>query len=200
MEVFGPFKPIFTTRFFGLEEAMVKGGESNEPYYRLTGVDSVISCILDRSDRFVMVRQYRPNLEMFTIESPAGGVELGEPPLIAMQREIFEESGLRCALLPVGTSFRLMMSRTNIKDFLFFGMLPEEMKGFVAEPGIEVHRIPRSELFEITLRGGYLQLGTLGLLQLVGGMLSVDMWRSSYEAIEKAFLQHPNVSFPLAGE
>ncbi len=200
MQVFGPFKPIFITRFFGLEEAMVKGGESNEPYYRLTGVDSVISCILDRSDRFVMVRQYRPNLEMFTIESPAGGVELGETPLIAMQREILEESGLRCALLPVGTSFRLMMSRTNIKDFLFFGMLPEEMKGFVAEPGIEVHRIPRSELFEITLRGDYLQLGTLGLLQLVGGMLSVDMWRSSYEAIEKAFLQHPNVSFPLAGE
>ena len=172
---------------------MVKGGQSNEPYYRLTGVDSVISCILDRSDRFVMVRQYCPNLEMFTIESPAGGVELGEPPLIAVQREILEESGLRCALLPVGTSFRLMMSRTNIKDFLFFGMLPEEMKGFVAEPGIEVHRIPRSELFEITLRGGYLQLGTLGLLQLVGGMLSVDMWRSSYEAIEKAFLQEKQI-------
>jgi hypothetical protein len=86
-----------------------------------------------------------------------------------------------------------MMSRTNIKDFLFFGMLPEEMKGFVAEPGIEVHRIPRSELFEITLRGGYLQLGTLGLLQLVGGMLSVDMWRSSYEAIEKAFLQEKQI-------
>ena len=146
MRVFGPFKPVFTTPFFSLEEATAKGGDSNEPYYRLAGVDSVISCILDQEDRFVMVRQYRPNLEMETLESPAGGFEAGEAPLAAMQREIFEESGLRCPLLPVGNSFRLMMNRTNIKDYLFFGMLPERTPGFTSEPGIEVHRIPRRKL------------------------------------------------------
>ena len=198
MQGFGPFKPVFTTRFFSLEEAVAIGVRSNEPYYRLSGVDSVISCVLDQEDQFVMVRQYRPNLEICTLESPAGGVEAGESPLAAMRREILEETGLQCRLLPVGDSFRLMMNRTNIKDYLFYGMLPEKKTGFTAEPGIEVHRVPRSELLQMTLRGQYLQLGALGLLQLVGGILNVDMWRSTYEEIEEAFSQHPNVSLPSA--
>lgn len=146
----------------------------------------------------MMVRQYRPNLEMRTMESPAGGVETGESPLIAIQREILEESGLRCQLLPVGESFRLMMNRTSIKDYLFFGMFPERVPGFIAEPGVEVHRIPRNELLRMALCGEYLQLGALGLLQLAGGILNVDMWRSSYEAIEEAFLQQPDVTYPVA--
>ena len=196
MQGFGPFKPLFTTRFFCLEKADAKYGLSNEPYYRIAGPDSVISCVLDQEDRFVMVRQYRPNLETHTLESPAGGVEAGETPLAAMQREIFEETGLRCPLLPVGDSFRLMMNRTNIKDYLFFGMFPEKTPGVTAEPGIEVHRIPRSELLQMALRGEYLQLGIQGLLHLVGGLLSLDMWRSSYEEIEMAFSQHPDVVFP----
>ena len=145
-----------------------------------------------------MVCQYRPNLEMHTLETPAGGVEAGESPLTAMQREIFEETGLRCPLLPVGNSFRLMMNRTNIKDHLFFGMLPEKISGFTAEPGIKVHRVPRSELLQMALRGQYLQLGALGLLQLVGGILNVDMWRSPYEEIEGAFSKHPVVILPSA--
>ncbi len=196
MQVFGLFKPVFITPFFSLEEALAKSGMSEESYYRLAGVDSVVSCVLDQEDRFVMVRQYRPNLEMYTLESPAGGVEAGEAPLSAMQREIFEESGLRCPLLRVGDSFRLMMNRTNIRDYLFFGMLPEETSGFTAEPGIEVHRIPRSKLLQTALRGEYLQLGALGLLQLAGGILDVDMLRSSYEVIEEKFLQHPDVIYP----
>jgi len=189
---------VFTTRFFSLEEAVPIGVRPDEPYYRLSGVDSVISCVLDQEDQFLMVRQYRPNLEIYTLESPAGGVEVGESPLAAMQRELSEETGLRCPLLPVGDSFRLMMNRTNIKDYLFFGMLPEIIPGFTGEPGIEVHRVPRSELLQMALRGEYLQLGALGLLQLVGGILNVDMWRSKYEEIEEAFSKHPNVSLSSA--
>ena len=198
MQGFGPFTPVFTTRFFALEEALANRAGSYESYYRLSGVDSVISCVLDQEDQFVMVRQYRPNLEISTLESPAGGVEAGESPLAAMQRELSEETGLRCPLLLVGDSFRLMMNRTNIKDFLFFGMLPERMPGFTPEQGIEVQRVPRSDLLQMALRGEYLQLGALGLLQLVGGILNVDMWRSTYEEIEEAFSQHPNVILPSA--
>ncbi len=175
---------------------MASRGSSDEPYYRLSGVNSVISCVLDQEDQFVMVHQHRPNLEMCTLESPAGGVEAGEAPLAAMQREIFEETGLRCPLLPVGDSFRLMMNRTNIKDYLFFGMFPEKMPGFTPEPGVKVHRIPRSKLLQMALCGEFLQLGALGLLLLVDGTLNVDMWRSPYEEIELAFSQHPNVVFP----
>jgi 8-oxo-dGTP pyrophosphatase MutT (NUDIX family) len=189
------FKPIFNTGFFSLEEALPEGINSGDPYYRITGVDSVISCILDQSDNFILIRQYRPNLEMFTLESPAGGIEKTESPIQAMQREILEETGLRCALLPIGRDFRLMMNRTNIRHHLFFGMLPQKVVEYAPEAGIELIRVPRLELFDMTLCGEFLHLATLGIMQLAGGILKIDMWHSPYDRIEASFQSHTEVIF-----
>jgi 8-oxo-dGTP pyrophosphatase MutT (NUDIX family) len=193
--MYQPFNPILKTRFFSLEEALPQEKNSGDPYYRITGVDSVISCILDQSDNFILIRQYRPNLEMFTLESPAGGIEKTESPIQAMQREILEETGLRCALLPIGRDFRLMMNRTNIRDHLFFGMLPQKVVGYVPEAGIELIRVPRLELFDMTLCGEFLHLATLGIMQLAGGILKIDMWHSPYDRIEASFQSHTKVTF-----
>ena len=193
--MYKPFNPILNTRFFSLEEALPQSKNSQDPYYRITGVDSVISCILDQFDNFILIRQYRPNLEMFTLESPAGGMEKFETPIQAMQREILEETGLRCALLPIGRDFRLMMDRTNIRNYLFFGMLPEQVIEYVPEAGIELIRVPRLKLFDMTLCGDFLHLATLGIMQLVGGVLKVDMWHSPYDRIEASFQSHTKVTF-----
>lgn len=197
--MYGSFNPILTTAFFTLEEASPTHPDIQNPYYRITGQDSVICCVLDQSDQFVMVRQYRPNLGMKTLETPAGGVEKAETPLQAAQREIAEETGLRCALLPLGKTFSLMMNRTNIQDHLFLGMFPESMANFVPEPGLEVLHLPRRELLRYAIQGDYRQLAGLGLLQMAGGILQVDMWHSPLEAIEQAFRQQPQVHWPDHG-
>jgi 8-oxo-dGTP pyrophosphatase MutT (NUDIX family) len=193
--MYKPFNSILKTRFFGLEEALPQGANSGDPYYRITGVDSVISCILDQFDNFVLIRQYRPNLEMFTLESPAGGIDKSESPIQAMQREILEETGLRCALLPIGIDFRLMMNRTNIRDHLFFGMLPEEVTEYTPEVGIELIRVPRVKLLDMALCGEFMHLATLGIMQLAGGALKVDMWHSPYDLIKASFQSHTKVTF-----
>ena len=193
--MYGPFQPIMTTDFFTLEEALPARPGCQRPYYRISGQDSVICCVLDRSDRFVMVRQYRPNLGVRTLEAPAGGVEKAEAPVEAAWREIAEETGLRCALLPLGRTFRLMMNRTNIEDHLFLGMFPEPLPDFVPEQDIEVLRLPRGELLQRAIDGTYQQLAGLGLLQLAGGILGVDMWRSPLDLIEEAFRRHPLVQW-----
>jgi len=198
--VYGQFRPILQTAFFQLEEAASINPDQPKPYYRLVGPDSVICCLLDLQDRFVMVRQYRPNLEMKTLETPAGGIERGELPLEAIRREIMEEAGLQCALLPLGQTFSLMMNRTNVKDHLFFGMFPEEIENFVPEAGIEVIRVPRQELRTLAMEGQYLQLAGLGLLQLAGGVLKVDMWQSPLSEIEKAFRAQPAVNWNPSGQ
>jgi 8-oxo-dGTP pyrophosphatase MutT (NUDIX family) len=181
------FRPIFTTSFFSLEEASVKKGSKGEPYYRLTGTDSVISCILDEDDKFIMVKQYRPSLGMFTIETPAGGIELSETPIEAAKREVHEEAGLCCPLISVGKNFMLMMNRTNIKHHLFFGMMPDKIHNFKPEPGVEVVRIPRIDLLKMAIEGEYIQLGAIGLLNLAGGILGINMWVDPYYIIENAF-------------
>lgn len=197
--MYGSFNPILNTAFFSLEEASPAHPDIQSPYYRITGPDSVICCVLDQSDQFVMVRQYRPNLGMKTLEAPAGGVEKAETPLQAAQREIAEETGLSCALLPLGKTFSLMMNRTNIQDHIFLGMFPESIANFLPESGIEVLRLPRRELLYAAIAGDYRQLAGLGLLQVAGGILEVDMWHSPLEAIEQAFRQQPQVHWPDHG-
>jgi len=193
--MYKPFNLILKTRFFSLEEALPQGINSGDSYYRITGVDSVISCILDQSDNFILIRQYRRNLEMFKLESPAGGIDKSESPIQAMQREILEETGLRCALLPIGRDFRLMMNRTNIRDHLFFGMLPEQVTEYIPEVGVELIRVPRVKLLDMALCGEFMHLASLGIMQLAGGALKVDMWHSPYDRIKEAFQSHTKVTF-----
>lgn len=193
--MYKPFNSILKTKFFSLEEALPQAINSEDPYYRITGADSVISCILDQFDNFILIRQYRPNLEMFTLESPAGGIEKFESPIQAMQREIMEETGLRCALLPIGRDFRLMMNRTNIRDHLFFGMFPEQVIECTPEAGIELIRVPRVKLLDMILCGEFMHLATLGIMQIVGGVLKVDMWNSPYEQIKSSFQNQAKVKF-----
>ncbi|KZR79930.1 RNA pyrophosphohydrolase [Prochlorococcus marinus str. MIT 1342] len=182
------FRPILQTPFFSLEEANHTAIE-NASYYRLTGQDSVITCILDQNDQFVMVRQYRPSLEMLTLETPAGGVDDHESPLEAAKREISEETGLSVSILPIRGRYSLMMNRTNIRDYLFFCMFPKEIPGFKKEPELEIIRVERKELLLKSMTGEYMQLAALGLLQVTAGILNVDIWHDSYADIESAFIQ-----------
>ena len=89
-----------------------------------------------------MVRQFRPALQNYTIEMPAGSIENKESPLIAITREIKEEVGFSCDLIPLGNFFHLMMNRTNEKHFIF-GMNTEPVEYFMEEEGIEAVYVPR---------------------------------------------------------
>ena len=117
--LFGQFAEVLVTPFFKLERAEDLSAAGIEPYYRLAERDSVICCVLDESDKLIFVKQYRPSLEAVTLETPAGAIEAGELPLDAARRELREEAGIVCPLLPLGQYFRLMMNRVTSKEHLF---------------------------------------------------------------------------------
>lgn len=52
---------------------------------------AVIVCIKDQS--VLVVKQYRPAVQLETIEFPCGGIDQGENPLQGAQRELHEETG-----------------------------------------------------------------------------------------------------------
>jgi ADP-ribose pyrophosphatase len=180
------FKKILTTSFFEFEEAksLVDKGES---YYRISGAPSVICCILNQNDEFILVKQFRQSLEMVTIEMPAGSIENGENPFEAAKREILEETGYCCDLIKVGKNYSLMMNRTNILDNLFFGMNPKYIENHNSEEETEVICIPRKALLKKIIEGEILQLGGIGLLFIVEGLLKISFWESKYSEIENAF-------------
>ena len=77
------FKKTFSTPFFDIEEAVDKNYFGAHPYYRLTGQDSVICCVMTMQEEFVMVRQFRPNINEYSLEFPAGALYKNELPIKA---------------------------------------------------------------------------------------------------------------------
>ena len=72
----------------------------------LTGADSIAVLALTRTDnRVVLVRQYRPGPDRILDELPGGGVEAGETPAQAGQRELAEETGYAGTIEVVGSTW-----------------------------------------------------------------------------------------------
>jgi ADP-ribose pyrophosphatase len=63
------------------------------PYYAVTPLDYVTVLARDIEGRMLLVRQYRPVVEDYTIELPSGLVDAGETPEEAIRRELVEETG-----------------------------------------------------------------------------------------------------------
>ena len=61
--------------------------------------DAVVVLPLDQSGRALLVRQYRYPIGQDLLEAPAGGIDSGEAPEQAAQRELQEEIGYRAGCL-----------------------------------------------------------------------------------------------------
>lgn len=55
--------------------------------------DCVAILAIDNKDNVLLVNQYRKSVEKELLEIPAGGIEPGEDPVAAVQRELREETG-----------------------------------------------------------------------------------------------------------
>jgi len=64
-----------------------------DPYYVIERPDAAIVFPLTAGGEVVLVRQYRPPIDMMELGLPAGLVEAGEPPGEAARRELAEETG-----------------------------------------------------------------------------------------------------------
>lgn len=69
------------------------GGREIDDYYRIETPDYVIMAVCDIDGRFLLERQYKHGVGTIVLNSPSGGVEAGESPLQAAQRELLEEAG-----------------------------------------------------------------------------------------------------------
>jgi hypothetical protein len=54
------------------------------------------------------------------------------------------------------------------------------------EIGVELVWLSRSELLEYSLDGRYKQLGGLGLLQVLSGVIGMDVWTCSSDKLQTA--------------
>jgi ADP-ribose pyrophosphatase len=126
-------------------------GEPPQVYHCLTQADYVGVLALTQEGLIPMVRQFRPTVEQFTWELPAGTLEPGETPEDAAHRELREEAGLHIDELVSLGCFIPDTGRLQIHSHAFFARASH--RGPVRhEQGLTVRFVAPKELKEMIRR------------------------------------------------
>jgi 8-oxo-dGTP pyrophosphatase MutT (NUDIX family) len=114
---------------------------------------------------FVLIRQYRPVIETWTLEFPGGLRDLGEDPEATAARELREETGLAAVEMVPLIECMADVGRLHNKFFGFFALAEE---AGAAEPGIERILLSGEELRSHAAGGRIAPASHIGLLYLAG--------------------------------
>jgi 8-oxo-dGTP pyrophosphatase MutT (NUDIX family) len=143
--------------------------ESIEVYHAVKQQDYLAIVAVTPDGRFPIVRQYRPALEAFTWELPAGLVDPGEDPAEGCRRELLEETGYpTVAIHPLGIAAPCS-GRLSNRIHSYFLKTGERVADFVPEPGLDVRLVTPAELVDMIKSGEFvsqLHLGALLLAEL----------------------------------
>lgn len=139
-------------------------GSAAETYYSIAQPDYVAVLAVTPDSRILLVRQYRPAIERFSLELPAGMVDPNEDALDTAKRELLEETGYpTMSIEPIGRC-ATCSSRISIETHSFFVRTGDRVAGFVGEPGVQVSSVSPSELRRLVLSGEFGEQTHLGVL------------------------------------
>ncbi len=141
-------------------------GESSQCYHAVGQHDYVAIVALTPAGRIPIVRQYRPAVESYTWELPAGLVDAGEDPADCCRRELLEETGYPArAVHALGTAYPCT-GRLSNRVHSFFVETGERTEMFQPEPGLTVRLVSASELAGLITSGEFSSQTHLGTLLL----------------------------------
>ncbi len=160
-------KTEFETEWFSIEsehfdDLAQLGGK---PIYRINVLPSSSVVALTRTGKLILVRQYRPVLNEWSLEFPAGSISPGESAEVAARRELWEETGYHCDRLSFVGAGGAMVDRVNSQVNIFFGENAYLSGGSpVAEPGVEVVLMTLGEFKDLILGGQFRNIPALGMV------------------------------------
>lgn len=146
-------------------------GAEPELYHAIGQQDYIAIVALTPDGRIPIVRQYRPALEAFTWELPAGLVDAGESPDACCRRELMEETGFPAREVHALGAYAPCTARLSNRLHSFFVATGERAKTPPAEPGIELKLVTPAGLAGLIVSGAFvlqLHIGALLLAALHG--------------------------------
>ena len=137
--------------------------------YHAVGQQDYIAIVARTPDgRIPIVRQYRPALERFTWELPAGLVDKGEAAADTCGRELMEETGYPALAVHDLGSFAPCTARLSNQLHSFFVECGPRANDAVTEAGIELKIVTPAELAGLIRSGEFTLQLHIGALMLAG--------------------------------
>jgi ADP-ribose pyrophosphatase len=139
-------------------------GDAVQLYHSVRTSDHVQILAMTPDGKIPLVSQFRPALETFTVELPAGLLDPGETAEKTAARELLEETGFPAASIRFLGVHATEPGRLSSRTHSFFIETESRIAGFACEPGVEVRLVTPAELLGLVLDGtlsAQVQLGTL---------------------------------------
>ena len=144
---------IFANQWVTIVRKDVVSNGVTHDYYAVGSPDFVIVAARTPSGRISVVRQFRPALERFTLELPAGTIDPLERCEDTCRRELLEEAGLEILSLSKVGSYFADSGRMSNQHHVFFAETSEQLPGFLPEPGVQAHLMTPEEV-RVLVRSG----------------------------------------------
>ncbi|HWM82984.1 MAG TPA: NUDIX hydrolase [Pseudolabrys sp.] len=146
-------------------------GAAPETYHAIAQTDYIAILARTPDGRFPVVRQYRPAIEAYSWELPAGMVDADEEPAATCARELLEETGYPArSVHPLG-NYAPCTARLSNRIHSFFVETGELQPGAQSEAGITVRLVSGPELAGMIHTGEFtlhLHIGTIALAAMQG--------------------------------
>jgi 8-oxo-dGTP pyrophosphatase MutT (NUDIX family) len=142
-----------------MAENCIQFSPDQEPhiYHAVAQADYITILAITPSGKIPIVRQFRPAVEQYTWELPAGLLEPGEIPLETCRRKLKEETGLGVlSIKPLGSYFA-DTGRMENRQHAFVVEATEPDAAFIPEAGLKVDFVTLPEL-KTRIRAGEFHL------------------------------------------
>lgn len=154
-------------------------GSPPELYHAVAQQDYIAIVALTPDGRIPIVRQYRPALEQFTWELPAGLVDQGEAAIDTCRRELMEETGFPAHVVHELGVYAPCTARLSNRVHSFFVATAARAEQPVTEAGIELRLVTLAELSALIQSGDFVLQLHIGAILLAGlaGHINLSAFR-----------------------
>ena len=146
------------------------------PYYSFNLPESVICCLIDQEDNLYLVKQFRPNINDFTLEFPAGAIEGNEDKFSAAKREVKEETGLNCKVIFLNKC-RVLMNRSTNYDYLFLAFVNDIDNSKLMKDKCLV--VTKKKLLDMIHLNSFMHIVGLGIIQTINIKYNIDFFQEN---------------------
>jgi 8-oxo-dGTP pyrophosphatase MutT (NUDIX family) len=142
-------------------------GDKAQTYHCLNVCGDYVAIFAETpSGQVPIVRQYRPAVEGYTWELPAGLLEPGEGREVCCRRELQEETGLIAQSVTYLGEYIADSGRLANRQHAFYVRTSEPDPQFIPEPGMTLRFVSRDELREMICRQEFNHMLHVGVVYL----------------------------------